>query len=254
MWKKLKIKRRLAPAIAVMLLAVLIGFTEVGHRAATCTEVIIRIHNTIDNHFLNNQDVHNLMTKGGEEVLLGAPLKEINLKKMEERIQRSPYIKNAEVYKDLKGHILVEAVQHRPVARILRQHGPDVYLSEGGTLLPVSDKFTARVMLLSGSFFNTTSDLSFLENKGMDEIYQLAISISGDPFWRAQVAQMDIDRDGEILIYPQVTKQEIVFGKAVDTEEKLRKLKVFYKEILPQKGWNKYEKINVKFTGQVIAE
>jgi len=37
-------------------------------------------------------------------------------------------------------------------------------------------------------------------------------------------------------------------------EEKFRKLMVFYKEILPQKGWTRYERVNLKYEGQVVAE
>jgi cell division protein FtsQ len=35
----------------------------------------------------------------------------------------------------------------------------------------------------------------------------------------------------------------IDFGKPVDIEEKFRNLKIFYKEILPTKGWNSYESV-----------
>jgi cell division protein FtsQ len=29
---------------------------------------------------------------------------------------------------------------------------------------------------------------------------------------------------------------------------------IFYKEILPTRGWNKYERVNVEYEGQVIAK
>jgi len=78
--------------------------------------------------------------------------------------------------------------------------------------------------------------------------------INEDPFWRAQVAQLDMNSQGEITIYPQVTGQVVEFGKAEDFERKFLKLMVFYKEILPQKGWTKYERVNLTYDGQVIAQ
>ena len=38
------------------------------------------------------------------------------------------------------------------------------------------------------------------------------------------------------------------------TQHKLAKLMTFYKEVLPQKGWTKYQRVNLKYEGQVIAE
>jgi len=51
-----------------------------------------------------------------------------------------------------------------------------------------------------------------------------------------------------------VTGQLVEFGAPEDYEAKFSKLMVFYKEILPQKGWTKYERVNLKFEGQVIAQ
>ena len=78
--------------------------------------------------------------------------------------------------------------------------------------------------------------------------------ISEEPFWKAQIAQMDLNMKGEIVIYPQVTGQLVEFGTTENYEDKLKKLMVFYKEVLPQKGWTKYERVNLKYEGQVIAE
>jgi cell division protein FtsQ len=78
--------------------------------------------------------------------------------------------------------------------------------------------------------------------------------INEDDFWKAQVAQIDIAKDAKITIYPQVTGQRVEFGKAEDFEVKFKKLMIFYKEILPQRGWTKYERVNLQYEGQIIAE
>jgi cell division protein FtsQ len=83
---------------------------------------------------------------------------------------------------------------------------------------------------------------------------QMIEFINDDPFWKAQIAQMDINSEGKINIYPQVTGQRVEFGKPENFEVKFRKLMVFYKEILPQRGWTKYERVNLEYEGQVVAE
>jgi cell division protein FtsQ len=78
--------------------------------------------------------------------------------------------------------------------------------------------------------------------------------IDEDEFWKAQIAQIEIDKAGEMLIYPQVGKQVIEFGTADNYEVKLKKLKLFFKKILPYKGWNTYTKVNIKYNNQIVCE
>jgi cell division protein FtsQ len=78
--------------------------------------------------------------------------------------------------------------------------------------------------------------------------------IQEDSFWHAQIAQLDIDSKGRISILPQIGNQTIEFGQAESLEIKLKKLKIFYKEILPQMGWNKYKRVSLEYEGQIVAE
>jgi cell division protein FtsQ len=55
-------------------------------------------------------------------------------------------------------------------------------------------------------------------------------------------------------MFPQVGGQLIEFGKPENLELKFKKLRIFYKEILPEKGWNAYERVNLEYEGQIIAE
>ena len=78
--------------------------------------------------------------------------------------------------------------------------------------------------------------------------------IENDAFWKAQIAHILIKKDGEIELYPQVTKQVVEFGMPEDFDGKFSKLLTFYKEILPKKGWNTYDRVNLKFENQIICE
>jgi cell division protein FtsQ len=46
----------------------------------------------------------------------------------------------------------------------------------------------------------------------------------------------------------------VQFGKPEDFESKFTKLMIFYKEILPQRGWTRYERVNLEYDGQIVAE
>ena len=65
---------------------------------------------------------------------------------------------------------------------------------------------------------------------------------------------MEINKTGEVEFIPQVTKQVVEFGLPEEIDQKFKKLKIFYKEVLPREGWNKYSRVNLKYNQQIIAE
>src|SRR5690606_5638191 len=159
------------------------------------------------------------------------------------------------LYTDLKGNLLVRAELRRPVARIVRNDGPDGYVAGDGTVMPVSDKFTSRVLLISGSYANQLLKHGNLnENEETRKVLDLIEHIREHEFWSAQIAQLDIDSKGKITIFPQVGDERIEFGTTDNADVKFKKLMIFYKEILPRVGWNKYNRINLEYEGQIVTE
>ena len=78
--------------------------------------------------------------------------------------------------------------------------------------------------------------------------------INEHPFWKSQIAEMYVNKKGEVTFYTQISKQRVEFGKPENIEAKFKKLKIFYKEILPAKGWNNYEKVSLKYNNQIVCE
>jgi cell division protein FtsQ len=159
------------------------------------------------------------------------------------------------MYSDLKGNLVARVELRRPVARLVRNDGPDGYIAEDGTIMPVSEKFTARVLLVTGPYVKKLlqqSDLTASEEG--KQLLELITLIREDDFWNAQIAQLDVNHKGRITFLTQVGDERIEFGYAETPEVKLKKLMIFYKEILPRVGWNKYKRVNLEYEGQIVAE
>ena len=109
-------------------------------------------------------------------------------------------------------------------------------------------------MLIAGEYTSELVKRDLTETEEGRKLFELLKFIHQDRFWKAQVAELDINNKMEITIYPQVTKQVVEFGRAENIEDKFRRLKVFYKQILPRRGWNVYSRVNLKYKDQVIAE
>ena len=251
---KFKLRRELKILAAFAVLAAIIAFTERKQGSVAVKDVTIKIDNLQGNHFLDESDIMELM-QFKRENLVGASIDEVSLKGIESKIERQPYIKKADLYSDLKGNLVVKAELRRPVARIVRNDGANGYIAEDGTIMPVSEKFTSRVLLVSGSYMSQMlKHLNMNESEETKKILELINKIREDEFWRAQIAQLDIDGASRITFFPQVGGEKIEFGKPENLEVKFKKLMIFYKEILPRIGWNKYDRVNLEYEGQIVTE
>jgi cell division protein FtsQ len=251
---KLNIKRELRIGAILCILVLLIAFSEQKQAETAIQDIQVKLENIHENHFLDENDVIDMMQLSHEN-MRGASVSKINFGELEDRVKNDRFVKDADVYTDLKGNMVVRVMLHRPIARITRNDGPDGYIAEDGTVMPVSDKFTARVVLLSGSYANQLLRMENLhDDKVSSELCKMLTMIHDDEFLRAQAAQLDIGSGANITIYPQIGGQLIEFGKPENMEIKFKKLKIFYKDILPQMGWNKYRRVNLEYEGQIVAE
>ena len=251
---KFNIKRELKIAAVIVVVFGLIAFTERMKRSVTLGDIHVKIVNMHENHFLDEEDILHLMQWNHENVR-GVSLDKINFRQLENKIKKDPFIRQAEMYTDLKGNVMVNVELRRPMARMVRTDGPDGYIAEDGTIMPVSDKFTARVILISGAYMkNLLAVGNVFDLKEGQPLMEMLHIIREDEFWNAQIAQLDIDQKAKISILPQVGNENIQFGTPENLEVKFRKLKIYYKEILPRVGWNKYKRINLEYEGQIVAE
>lgn len=239
---------------ALLVVAAMIAFTEGRQERIVIGDVRVKMDNIHDNHFLDEKDILSLMDVDLLS-MRGAKFSAVNMREVEQRIRKQPFIHDAQLYSDLKGNIIVRASLRRPIARIVRNDGPDGYIAEDGTVMPVSEKFTSRVVLIGGPFVTT-----LLKQRNLNQseegklLMQVIKTIRSDEFWAAQIAQLNIDSKMRITMLPQVGNERIEFGKPERIEQKFDKLMIFYKEILPRMGWNKYSRVNLEYVGQIVAE
>lgn len=241
-------------AILVVIFFGSIGFVEKRYSERTCTSINVDIDNQFENYFINESDVIDLITNRGEQRIIGESFAELKLKDIEAELLKTKFIRDAEVFKDLEGNLLIKIDQSRPIARMMSRKMADRYISNKGEVLPLSKRYTARVMLIDGAYADNPKLYDLNKTETGRQLMELLMVIEKDKFWKAQIAQMNIDSKGNILMYTQVSKQVVEFGKPVEIHEKLERLKIFYKDILPAKGWNSYNKVSVKFKDQIVCE
>ncbi len=237
----------------IVVFFVAIGFSGKKQRQRQINDVIVKIENQEDNYFIDNLEIIELINAENTDYVLGLRLDQLDLKQLEQRVLSHPFVKDVEVFKDLKGNLMVNVFQTKPIARVFSPKGENHYISDNGNVLPVSNRFTARVPLIQLENAKIL-DQPLTETEDGFELFEFINYVNNDEFWSAQVAHILVNKKNEITFLPQVTKQTVEFGAIEDIDAKFKRLETFYKKILPVKGWNYYEKVSLKYKDQIVAE
>ena len=227
---------------------------SVASKDLKCTSVEIKLRENEQNYFLKEDQILDDVEEELSYIMEGGKLIHNDLYKVENLLKRNKFVKNTKVLSDHKGRVLIDIVQERPIARIISDDS-SYYLTESGGLMPTSFNYTSRTVLLLGNKTNDILRLDSLTNVTLrKDFIDMIKYIKEDEFLKAQVAEIELLNDGKIVIYPQVTHQKIEFGECDEYVDKFDRLKIFYKQILPRKGWSTYSKVNLEYKNQIICE
>jgi cell division protein FtsQ len=219
-----------------------IGMAESKLGSQRCNNLVLMIEGDSGAYFLNQGDVRMLLTENGGDPLIGARLDELNLAELENRVKKNKLIKKCQVSRDLRGNIVVNVEQWKGTE--------GYYINDEGDFFPLSDSFSARALIVTGAYFKDSKRLKSEAGKPLMELIHF---LNTDPFWKAQVAQLNADKDGEVQLMTVFGDQRIEFGTAEGFESKFNKLHLFYEEVL-SKDWSRYSRISIKFQDQIVCE
>jgi len=217
-----------------------------------CKAVEISIKGVQNNFFIDKSDVTQMLEKMNFGTLKGRAITAFDLAGMEGILEKSEWIKNAELYFDNNDVLKINITEREPIARIFNSDGNSFYIDSSITKLSLSDKFSARLPVFT-NFPAGGNSLSKSDKNLLTEIKNISLCILQSPFWMAQIEQVDITPQGSFEMIPKIGNQVIVFGSAENYEEKFNNLFIFYKNVQSRVGWNKYSTLNVSYKNQVIA-
>ena len=224
------------------------GFVNKEQDSLLCKSLDIRVYQDGDLCFLNKKDIAQLIRDRGDSII-GQPKSRVNIPAIEHKLNSHEDIANAEVYMTIDGKVKVDVKQRKPVIRIINTSGESYYIDDEGKLMPLSSKYTAKVLIANGAisesyiknYKHSLTDISkeneVKKNNMLGELYAMATYINADEFWKAQVQQIYIDSLNDMEIVPMVGNQKIIFGDTTAMDEKFKKLIIFYQQGLNTTGW-----------------
>jgi len=232
-------------------LITLMSFIEIKKAEMVCKDVKIYIPG--NQYFIDKQQVEGIL-RFSSNTLVGRKLDNIDIHDLERKLKANPFVESAKVYADMDGIVWIEVTQRQPIMRIMNQFDQDFYVDEHGLKLPLSDNFTANVLAANGYIDERFSGkVDTLKTLLAKDIFKTISFIRKDSLWDAQIAQVYVNERHEIELIPRVGNQRILLGNADSLETKFHNLMVFYKQALPQVGWDAYKTINIKYSNQIIG-
>lgn len=258
--KLVNFKSGLNVFLAIVVLLAAVGFVSNEYMSRhTVDNIIINLDDS-GNLFVNEEGIRSeimeVVEANLDTVEVGQVRKlnrAINLGKLERELLRYSFVKEAQASWDIRGNLVIDILQDEPVARVLATSGKGAYISREKNLLPLSNEFSARVMLITGAGADSLLSETFLHSWKGEQISDLIDYINNDKFLSTQITQMEISKWMGVTLYPQVGKHKIDFGKAEDFDTKFEKLDIFYKKIVPKTGWKKYRKVSLQYKDQIVC-
>ncbi len=252
--KKIRLKKQAKIGLTVIGLMVALGFASRQYARVSSGMLLVRIDSVDENKFVTEAEVVSMVTEIRNADSTNSPVGFVNLKDLELRLQAYSFIAECQVSRDLQGNLIVDVKQRKPIARVTGHKGGGFYIASNGGKMPLSSRFTARVPILTGAGADSLYTGDKLTKAHGIAMYEFLAYLEKDPFWKAQIAQVDVDKYGNVTLFPQVGNQTIELGLLTDFELKLKKLKLFYEQIIPAKGWDAYHRVKLDYENQIVCE
>lgn len=240
-WKKIVLVS-FNVVLAVYLVLAMSAFNRPDTKTE-CRSVDISIAEDMMPGFLTKDEVRQMLVASHLSPI-GKAVESINLRQMEETLEATDLIEQAECWTTQDGTVRVSIRQRIPVIRVMNDRGEDYYLDSKGKPMPHTN-YSCKLIVCTGSIGSQYA---------RKVLAPLANIINGDKFWRNEVVQLNILTDGSVELVPRVGNHIAYLGQPVRITKKLERLRKFYRYGLNKAGWNKYSRVSVEYDNQVICK
>jgi cell division protein FtsQ len=231
-----------ATLLVAYIFATVFFFTDSKPDNRLCESVEVVIADSLEKHFLKEKEVIAYLKKTGLYPL-NKNSHVINTNDIENALLKNEIVEKAEVIRTISGGIKIVISQKMPILRVFSSGG-NYYVDKTGRTMPSALGQAIYVPVASGNI-----EKSF----ATADLYKLALFLQKDDFWNDQIEQIYVRSEQDIEIIPRVGGHRIILGSLDHYENKLKHLRLFYEQVVPKMGWEKYSVINLKYKNQIVC-
>jgi len=217
-----------------------------------CEKVSIIVLDSLESDIVNKSELEKAIKKQ----CVGIITDSIDLHALEFLLDNNGEISESQVFWKDEGLLGVTLTQRKPVVR-LEMAGGGYYSDSEGYLFPVQHPIdvpviTGSLPLNLESGYRGYADSTSM--KWLKAISGMASYISSDKYWNRQIAQIDVEKNSDIVLYLSSGDLKVIFGDASDYIDKLDKLEQYYRYIAPLEKAQNYTTVNLKYRNQIICK
>ena len=228
---------------AVYLVYSAVAMTDRHEDVRICNGINLHISDSLDYGLIDEEMIISLLQKNDIDPI-GLPLDKINLEAIESVLAHHPLVGDAQCYMTGADELRINISGKVPLVRVIDRYGQDYYVDSRGEIL-TEHTLAVQLPLATGYI-----DRRFARKDLLDVVN----AINRSEFWKAQVVQINVNKDRQIELVPRVGDHLLILGTSHDLERKLERLENFYRNGLDNVGWNKYRSISVAYENQVVCK
>ena len=224
--------------IVLAVVSIFFAFSSSQNNAKPISEVEVSFIGD-NNLFISKTKVDKLLIQNNDYIKCVS--KDIlDLKALENKLSSHDMIENSEVYISINGILKIDIKQRNPYARVISDSS--FYIDNNGTKMPLSDNYSARVLLVHG--LNDESKINY--------VFKLIKTIRDDEFLNLNVTDILINKS-DISLRFRNCNFEVLVGDLNNLETKIKNFKAFYQKAYRDKILNNYKKVNLQFNNQIVC-
>ncbi|WP_159799587.1 cell division protein FtsQ/DivIB [Flavobacterium sp. MK4S-17] len=227
--------------LVLMLAVVVFLFSFASNRNEKRWFTEAKIEFAENESFITPDKVNKLLIQNYDSVT-GIRKDKLDLNNVEKRLDENPMIDKAEVYATVDGKIEAVIRQKKPIARVY-EGSKSYYVDYKGTEMPLSENYTARVPLVTGS----------VKAIGKKQLHYVLKYIFDDDFLKKNIIGIQITPGGSLILKNRNYDYEVDFGRVINADAKFKNYKAFFQDAVKDTLIGSYKTINLKFTQQVVC-
>lgn len=188
--------------------------------------------------FLSESLVNKLLKQkiGNKEIQSNLKL---DLNSIEDFLERTPEIHNAEVFLNTNRNINVKILETSPILRIENKR---FYIDSFGVKIPLSSNYVAKVPIFSGDF----------REYMINDLVELSKNLNNDSYLKDQFVEVWNEKEG-YAIRLRNFDFEVFIGRVKNMNNKIEKLKGFCAYTIENKFKKQPKRIDLTILDQIVS-
>ena len=190
------------------------------------------------------------------EGLLGKNIEEVDASILRKKYAALPYVRQAEVVKEMNGIVRINIEERKPMARVV--HGDKVQVIDTeGYILPYRGLPPSSSMLLRVTGMKTEHEkgarLKKANERNLAVLKEMIEALSASDYARLLIKDVYLKEENKTYFAVAGVPTRFIVGNDGNYKEKLKKFEIFWQKVVAKKGLDGYETVDLRFSKRIFA-